>query len=259
MYSPYWALWCERVGTAAGVIFIIAALIFGSITEQSIWSAPAGSYVTALLMLTVGSAAGYVLGWMFKFPRRQSRTIALETGIQNSTLTIAILTLSFPVTDGNEESKQLQEEILQFPLLYSVFLIVDSVVLTAIFYYVSEWDPEEEKVEAKRLQQEQQDDYEREMNDGKTLAEIEAEKEGGGEHGENKGAGEGEDGPAEGRVGGAGSAAAEAKGGEGDSTVSNNNAGAVAPEAKTGEESTAIAKSQSGIAATSENQVVAEV
>lgn len=243
-YSAYWAIWCERIGTAAGIIFIIAAMIFGSITEQSIWNAPAGSYVIGVLLLLTGACLGYFLSWMFKFPRRQARTIALETGIQNSVLTIAILTLSFPVKDGAEEeaSRELQQEILQFPLLYSVFLIFDSLLLTGIFYFVAEWDPEEEKAAAKAYEKAHQEASEREINGGKTNAEMEEEKEakeleeGGAAGASADKADDVEEGGGEKKQQG------QADGGDGIGAAS------ATPSKK--DEDTAIAKSKSGIAPT---------
>jgi len=175
-FSAYWALWCERVGSACGVLFIVAAIIVGSVTEKSIWNAPAGSYVVGALLLLVGACLGYLLAWLFKFPRRQCRTIALETGIQNSTLTITVLTLSFPVDDNDPESKVFLEELLQFPLLYSLFLVIDSLICTGMFHYLAQFDPEEEQAEARLEEKKREEALEREMNGGKTNAELEEEK-----------------------------------------------------------------------------------
>ncbi|CAE7941212.1 Slc10a1, partial [Symbiodinium sp. KB8] len=133
-------VWAKRVAIFAsglGVLFILAALIFGSISETAIWKAPWQLFVSSAILLLLGAAA---------------RTIALETGIQNSTFTITVLTFSF---GGEGQDTEVFNEVLLFPLLYSFFLIVDGILLTALFHYLARFDPEEEKAayadeEAKR-------------------------------------------------------------------------------------------------------------
>ena len=90
-YRPRWAKWTEKLASIVGVLFILAALIFGSISEQSIWAADWQLFVGAAVLLLIGAGLGYLFAWMSGFPRRVCRTIALETGLQNSTFTISVL------------------------------------------------------------------------------------------------------------------------------------------------------------------------
>ena len=151
-YSMVWAKRVAIFASGLGVLFILAALIFGSISETAIWKAPWQLFVSSAILLLLGAAVGYASAHFSGFPRRQARTIALETGIQNSTFTITVLTFSF---GGEGQDTEVFNEVLLFPLLYSFFLIVDGILLTALFHYLARFDPEEEKAayadeEAKR-------------------------------------------------------------------------------------------------------------
>jgi sodium/bile acid cotransporter 2 len=129
-----------------GVVFIVAAVVYGSITEASIWQAAPNSWALAVFLLPLGAGFGYTISYALKLPRRQCRTVALETGIQNTTLAIAILVLSFPA--NNDKELERQTAVLQFPLLFSLFLVIDSLLLTLFFFYISRFDPPEETLDS---------------------------------------------------------------------------------------------------------------
>ena len=68
--------------------------------------------------------------------------MALETGIQNSTLTLTIIEFSFG------DDKALRDELIIFPLLYSFFLVVDALFLVVVFRYLSKNEVEEDEYAA---------------------------------------------------------------------------------------------------------------
>lgn len=137
-FYPVVAWYLEKGATVLGVIFIIVAIIYGSITEADIFLAPASEWVTCFLMLLVGAAAGYGLSVLAGLRRYQARTVAIETGIQNSTLTIAIITFSF----GSDPN--LLSQGLRFPLLYSLVIIICGILQAGFFYWSSQYDSEED-------------------------------------------------------------------------------------------------------------------
>jgi BASS family bile acid:Na+ symporter len=63
--------------------------------------------------------------WSVYLDPRRSRTIALETGIQNGPLAVLIVTLTFSGT--------MQQEVLLIPILYSLFIVLSSTVVTLWF------------------------------------------------------------------------------------------------------------------------------
>jgi BASS family bile acid:Na+ symporter len=70
-------------------------------------------------------ALGYGLSRLLRQDANRSRTIALETGIQNGPLAVLIVTLSFAGT--------MQQDILLIPVLYSLFIVISSSFVTMVF------------------------------------------------------------------------------------------------------------------------------
>lgn len=120
----------ELVGATGGIcviVFLIASwvprnwhLLFD--TGFSVYAASIGL-----------GALGFLFGYLFARATRQdrntSRTIALETGIQNSPLAVLIALLSFP---GPE-----QREVLLVPILYSLFIVLGATLATFWFRYLT--------------------------------------------------------------------------------------------------------------------------
>jgi len=72
-----------------------------------------------------GFALGYGLSRLLRQDAHRSRTIALETGIQNGPLAVLIVTLTFAGTQ--------QQEVLLIPVLYSLFIVLTSSAVTVWF------------------------------------------------------------------------------------------------------------------------------
>jgi BASS family bile acid:Na+ symporter len=77
----------------------------------------------------VGIALGFGFAKLFKQDNNRSRTIALETGIQNGPLAVLIVTLTF--------SGSLQQDVLLIPVLYSLFIVLSSSFITLWFRRLS--------------------------------------------------------------------------------------------------------------------------
>ncbi len=90
-YRPRWAKKVEKAASVVGVLFIIIALVYGSISEESIWTADWELFFGGAILLLLGAGLGYLTAYFSGFSRRVCRTIALETGLQNSTFTISVL------------------------------------------------------------------------------------------------------------------------------------------------------------------------
>jgi bile acid:Na+ symporter, BASS family len=70
-------------------------------------------------------ALGYWFAKALKLHPRNVRTISLETGIQNGPLAITVVLLSF--------SGELAQEIVFIPALYSLFIVINSSLVTLYF------------------------------------------------------------------------------------------------------------------------------
>ena len=121
--------WMEILTTVFGIIFFVGALVLGLVAYyDDIANAPASLWVSAIIMEPCGAFFGYGAAYLTGINRKDCRTIALETGVQSFTLTMAIITLSF---EGEE-----RDDVLLFPLLYGVMYIVNSVWIVSLLRYV---------------------------------------------------------------------------------------------------------------------------
>jgi BASS family bile acid:Na+ symporter len=67
-------------------------------------------------------ALGFGLARLLKQDNNRSRTISLETGIQNGPLAVLIVTLTF--------TGEQQQQVLLIPVLYSLFIVLTSSAVT---------------------------------------------------------------------------------------------------------------------------------
>jgi len=113
-----------------GGIFGIGVILFLIVTwiprnYQLLLDTSASVYAGAIGLGVVGMILGYYLARLLKQDNNRSRTIALETGIQNGPLAVLIVTLS--ITGPN------QQDVLLIPVLYSLFIVVNSSIVTVFF------------------------------------------------------------------------------------------------------------------------------
>jgi BASS family bile acid:Na+ symporter len=88
-----------------------------------------------------GFMAGYAFSSLLKQNARDSQTIALEIGIQNGPLALAIVVFTF--------SGPIQQSIMAVPALYSLFIVLTATALTVWFRLVN--DAAEQKTPASLL------------------------------------------------------------------------------------------------------------
>jgi BASS family bile acid:Na+ symporter len=113
----------ELIGGMLG-IFVILFLIVSWVPRnyQLLMTTPWYVYFAAVGLGLFGMLLGYWLGRALKQDANRSRTISLETGIQNGPLAVLIVTLTFSGT--------MQQEVLLIPVLYSLFIVLTSSAIT---------------------------------------------------------------------------------------------------------------------------------
>lgn len=89
------------------------------------WATYFGSIVLGLF----GFALGYGFSILLRLHPRNARTVALETGIQNGPLAIAIIAFTFSGTEA--------QAIMAVPVLYSLFIVITSTMVTFWFRRVN--------------------------------------------------------------------------------------------------------------------------
>ena len=116
----------EFIGSALAVFFIVFLIVswiprnWGFLTETT-WATYAASAALGL----VGIFIGYNFARALKLHPRNARTVALETGIQNGPLAVAIIAFTFSGTEA--------QSYMAVPVLYSLFIVIVSTCVT--FYF----------------------------------------------------------------------------------------------------------------------------
>jgi BASS family bile acid:Na+ symporter len=121
----------ELLGGFLGVM-VILFLVVTWIPRNYMLLATTPWYVffAAIGLGVFGMGLGYVLARVLRQDPNRSRTIALETGIQNGPLAVLIVTLTFTGT--------MQQQVLLIPVLYSLFIVITSSIVTVYFRRISE-------------------------------------------------------------------------------------------------------------------------
>uniref|UniRef100_A0A8C3B163 Solute carrier family 10 member 1 n=1 Tax=Cyclopterus lumpus TaxID=8103 RepID=A0A8C3B163_CYCLU len=81
--------------------------------------------VCSAIMPLIGFGFGYLLSWLFRLTPSERRTVAIETGCQNTQLCATILKLVFP-TD-------LMGPLFLFPMVYAIFQLMEGALLVVLF------------------------------------------------------------------------------------------------------------------------------
>jgi len=113
----------ELIGSMLG-IFVILFLIVSWVPRnfQLLLSTPWYVFFAAVGLGLFGMLLGYFLSRALKQDPNRSRTISLETGIQNGPLAVLIVTLTF--------TGEMQQQVLLVPVLYSLFIVLSSSAVT---------------------------------------------------------------------------------------------------------------------------------
>jgi len=117
----------ELVGGVFGVLFIpFLIAIWVPRNWQLLLSTEWPTYVVAIGLGIVGISIAYAIAKAIRLHPMNVRTIALETGIQNGPLAIAVIVAVYIDSPG-------LDQILLIPALYSLFIVIISTLVTFWF------------------------------------------------------------------------------------------------------------------------------
>ena len=125
-WNPNVGATLELVGGALGIVvivFLIASWVPRN--HQLLASTPWQVYFGAVGLGVFGFLVGYVFARLVRQDKRRARTISLEMGIQNGPLGVLIVLLTF--------KGEMQQQVLLIPVLYSLFIVLTSSVITVWF------------------------------------------------------------------------------------------------------------------------------
>eukprot|EP01006_Ploeotia_vitrea_P044408 TRINITY_DN66830_c13_g11_i1.p1 TRINITY_DN66830_c13_g11~~TRINITY_DN66830_c13_g11_i1.p1 ORF type:complete len:383 (-),score=204.01 TRINITY_DN66830_c13_g11_i1:120-1268(-) len=128
--NDVWAKRLEKVGSVLGAVFLVAALVIGLVQNSDLLDQPFSTWFMAVSLQIFGCFFGYVIATLVGMNRPDARTISLETGVQNSTLIIAMIGISF------QDDTQLRDDVWLFPLMYSLCYVVNSIWITLFMRHV---------------------------------------------------------------------------------------------------------------------------
>ncbi|MDP2033679.1 MAG: bile acid:sodium symporter [Polaromonas sp.] len=122
-FNPNIGATIELIGSMLG-IFVILFLVVSWVPRnyQLLLSTPWQVFFVSIGLGLFGMLLGYWLARALRQDSNRSRTISLETGIQNGPLAVLIVSLTF--------TGEMQQQVLLIPVLYSLFIVLTSSVIT---------------------------------------------------------------------------------------------------------------------------------
>jgi BASS family bile acid:Na+ symporter len=117
----------ELVGSVVGLLFIpFLIIIWVPRNWQLLVTTEWPTYVVAIGLGLVGITVAYYISKLLRLHPMNARTIALETGINNGPLAIAVIVAVYIDNPG-------LDQILLVPALYSLFIVIISTGVTLVF------------------------------------------------------------------------------------------------------------------------------
>lgn len=116
----------EFMGSLLALFFIVFLMVSWIPRNwQFLMTTTSATYVASIALGLVGITVGYLFARALRLHPRNARTVALETGIQNGPLAIAIIAFTFA---GDEA-----QSYMAVPVLYSLFIVIISTLVTLVF------------------------------------------------------------------------------------------------------------------------------
>ncbi len=116
----------ELIGGFLGIVVILCLILtWVPRNHQLLATTPAAVDIASIGLGLVGMTLGWGLSRLLRQDGLRSRTIALETGIQNGPLAVLIVLLTF--------QGEMQQQVLLIPVLYSLFIVLSSSAVTVWF------------------------------------------------------------------------------------------------------------------------------
>ena len=116
----------EFMGSALALFFIVFLVISWIPRNWTfLLETTSATYIASIGLGVFGITIGYFFARALKLHPRNARTVALETGIQNGPLAVAIIVFTFNGTEA--------QAVMAVPVLYSLFIVIVSTLVTLVF------------------------------------------------------------------------------------------------------------------------------
>jgi bile acid transporter len=125
-WNPNVGATVELIGGLLGIVVILFLILtWVPRNHQLLATTPWPVYFASVGLGMIGMLLGFGLSRLLRQDPRRSRTISLETGIQNGPLAVLIVLLTF--------KGEMQQQVLLIPVLYSLFIVLTSSAVTIWF------------------------------------------------------------------------------------------------------------------------------
>ncbi|XP_045423006.1 ileal sodium/bile acid cotransporter [Lemur catta] len=115
-----------KVGSIAGAVLIVLIAVVGGILYQGAWIIAPKLWIIGTIFPVAGYSLGFLLARIAGQPWYRCRTVAFETGMQNTQLCSTIVQLSFTTEELNL--------VFTFPLIYSIFQLVFAAIFLGCYF-----------------------------------------------------------------------------------------------------------------------------
>ncbi|NWX88922.1 NTCP2 protein, partial [Nothoprocta pentlandii] len=112
-----------KVGSIAGAILIVLIAVVAGILYKGSWIISPKLWIIGTIFPAAGYSLGFILARIAGLAWHRCRTVALETGMQNTQLCTTIVQLSF--------TPEQLELMFTFPLIYSIFQLLFALIILA--------------------------------------------------------------------------------------------------------------------------------
>ncbi|GCC19243.1 ileal sodium/bile acid cotransporter [Chiloscyllium punctatum] len=114
-----------KIGSITGAFLIVATAVTGALLYKGSWATSPYLWIIGTIYPAIGYALGFILARIAGQPWFRCRTVAVETGAQNTQLCTTIVQLSF--------SPEQLVLMFTFPLIYSVFQIAFAAIMIGFY------------------------------------------------------------------------------------------------------------------------------
>jgi BASS family bile acid:Na+ symporter len=124
---------CEVLGSLLGIVFILLLMVtWVPRNWQFLMSTGWATYACVIGLGVFGFFFGYTFSKLLKLHNINAQTIAMEIGIQNGPLAIAVVTFAFAA------QPDMQQAVMAVPALYSLFIVITATIMTVWFRHVND-------------------------------------------------------------------------------------------------------------------------
>ncbi|XP_068121360.1 ileal sodium/bile acid cotransporter-like [Hyperolius riggenbachi] len=121
-----------KVGSVTGFILIIIVAVIAGVLYKQAWTIIPKLWIIGTIFPVIGFTVGFLLACVANMSWSRCRTVALETGMQNTQLCSTIVQLSIPINE--------MIYVFTFPLIYSVFQVLIAIIVLIVYrIYLRLW------------------------------------------------------------------------------------------------------------------------